>query len=180
MSQQGVETPTDSLADFDAARDTFLAAFAQAPDGALAFVPVGDEYAVGTLLMHLCDPIARYLSVLDKIEAAGYGAIDLGADPAAQQAEAQLHQRLLAARPTGADRAPLLAELDAAHERVRQRMTPLDPATFARQAPVVYSLGTDPYPTSARDIMGWLTDHYDEHTAQVAKMLAEWQSHARP
>lgn len=176
MSQQEPATPGESLARFDAARASFLDAFASAPDEALPFVPAGDEYALGTLLPHLCDPIARYLRVFDKIEAAGYADIDLNSDPAWFPAEAQRHRDLVTLRPTGADRAGMIADLAAAHARVHTRFGSLDPAAFVRQAGVIYSPGAALYPTSAQDIMGWLIDHYDEHTAQVAKMLAEWNA----
>jgi hypothetical protein len=176
MSQQEPATSGESLARFDAARDRFLDAFTLVPDEVLPFVPVGDEYALGTLLPHLCDPIARYLRVFDKIEAAGYADVDLNSDPAWFPAEVQRHRDLVAMQPTGADRAGMLADLAAAHSRVHARFASLDPTTFVRQAGVIYSPGTALYPTSARDIMGWLIDHYDEHTAQVAKMLTEWNA----
>src|SRR5579871_6916749 len=154
-----------ALESFDVARDAFLAAFAQAPDEALAYVPAGDEYAVGTLLPHLRDTIDRYLGTLKLIRDAGFGPVDLAADPARAQREAQQHIGLVALRPTGADRARLLGELAAAHERVHSTVSALDEGDFGRQAPVIYSAGTEPFPTSCREIMGWITDHYDEHTA---------------
>lgn len=173
MSTPSVE-PAHALAAFDTARDTFLAAFAQAPDAALAYVPPGDEYALGGLLQHLCDPIDRYLDVYGRIVRAEFGLVDLAADPEFAAREARLHAAVVAARPTGADRPRLLAALQAAHGRVRAAFGALDAAAFARQAPVIYAAGAAPYPTAARDIVGWLADHYDEHTAQVRTMLAGW------
>src|SRR5690242_4578248 len=121
MTTPSVESPEPArtLAAFDAARDTFLAAFAQTPDAALAYVPPGDEYALGALLQHLCDPIDRYLDVYDRIRRAGYGAVDLAADPEYATNEAARHAAVVAARPTGADRPRLLAALHDAHQRVR-------------------------------------------------------------
>lgn len=177
-SQQSHERAT-ALAAFDDAYHAFLAAFAQAPDAALPYVPPGDEYALGVLPMHLIDPIQRYLAVLGEMLRAGFAAIDRGAGPegaARAEAEARRHAFLVAQRPTGADRAPMLAELDAAHQRVHAQMEALDEATFVRQAPVIYSAGTDPYPTAARDIMGWLVDHYREHVDQVGTILAQWRA----
>jgi ketosteroid isomerase-like protein len=34
----------------------------------------------------------------------------------------------------------------------------------------------DPYPTRPADVAGWLTDHYAEHTAQAASLLADWRT----
>src|SRR6185437_7774196 len=100
------------MAAFDDAYQAFLATFAQAPDAALPYVPPGDEYALGVLPMHLIDPIARYLAVLDATLAAGFAPIDRGAGPegaARAEAEARRHAFWVAQRPTGADRARMLA-----------------------------------------------------------------------
>jgi hypothetical protein len=161
---------------FDAARDTFLAAFAIAPDEALAYLPAGDEYAVGTLLPHIRDTIDHYLGILELIRVAGFSRVDLTADTTTVQREAQQHLDLVALRPIGSRRAQLLADLAAAHQRVRPAVSALEGAEFERQAPVLYSADTAPFPTSCRDIMGWITDHYDEHTAQVATMIASWRN----
>ncbi|HKB46146.1 MAG TPA: DinB family protein, partial [Ktedonobacterales bacterium] len=115
-----------ALTAFDAARDAFLAAFADVPDAALAYVPAGDEYAVGTLLPHLCDPINRYLDVLGLARNAGFGLVDLAADPMRAEREAQRHAQLAATRPTGADRARLLADLAFAHEQAHGAVAALD------------------------------------------------------
>ena len=164
------------LARFGAARDAFLAAFAQAPDAALPYTPAGDDYALGVLPLHLQDSMNHYLDVYRRMVDADFGPVDLTADPAHAAHEAALHQRLTVTKPTSADRAALLSDLAAAHQRVSERFAALDDATVVRQAAVIYSAGTDPYPTSVADILGWLTDHYDEHTAQTAQLLAQWQS----
>ena len=168
-----------AMAAFDDAYQAFLAAFAQAPDAALPYVPPGDEYALGVLPAHLLDPIHRYLAVLDDMLREGFGAIDRSAGPegaARAEAEARRHAFLAAQRPTGAERAPMLVALEKAHREVHARMDALDEATFARQAPLVYAAGSEPYPTSARAIMGWLTDHYREHVEQVGAILARWRA----
>lgn len=164
-----------ALARFDAARDAFLAAFAQAPDAALAYVPEGDEYAVGTLVAHLADPMRRYLEVFALIQSADFGPVDFSADAERTAREARRHAELVAMRPTGTDRSHLLADMDAAHRDVHATLATLDDATYTRQAPVIYSTGAAPYPTSFEDILGWLTDHYDEHTTQVGELLARWR-----
>jgi hypothetical protein len=177
MSEQtaGNDERTAALADFDVARDRFLAAFAQAPDVALPFVPPGEEYALGVLPMHLQDPMHRYFAVFDRIQAANYGPVDLRGTPLEAAVPPERHAQIVASRPTGAERAGMLADLAADHERVRGQVTALDEASFLRAAPVIYEPESDPYPTACRDIMGWLTDHYDEHTTQVGELLAAWR-----
>lgn len=164
------------VARFDAARDAFLTAFAQAPDDALPYTPTGEEYALGVLPLHLQDPMNRYLGVYDRIVAADFGPVDLGADPTYAAKQAEVHQLLTVTKPTGAERASLLAGLHATHRRVTERFGALDDAALTRQADVMYSPGARPYPTSAADILGWLIDHYDEHIAQTAQLLARWRS----
>jgi hypothetical protein len=183
MSEQtaGRDERAAALATFDAARDRFVVAFAHAPDAALPFVPEGEEYALGVLPMHLQDPMHRYMAVFDRIQAADYGSVDLRSTPLEPPVPLERHAQIVASRPTGAERTELLSDLDADHEHVRSRVMALDSASFLRSAPVVYGPGSDPYPTAMRDIMGWLTDHYDEHTAQVAELLTAWrqsQSHS--
>lgn len=167
---------TRSLAAFDGARDAFLAAFAAVPDAALSYLPPDDEYALGVLPMHLGDSMRRYLDTLDHIQQAGYGPVDLSADAALAGREARRHDELVAARPTAADRAAMLDELRATHDRMHNRALALDPAGFEERAPVVYAAGSAPYPTSCRDILGWLTDHYHEHVEQTKSLLEGWRS----
>jgi hypothetical protein len=118
----------------------------------------------------------HYLDVYQRVTAANYGPVDLGADSANAAHAAEQHQRLTVTKPTGADRPAMLADLDATHRRVTERFRTLDDETVTRQAAVVYAPGSEPYPTSVADIFGWLTDHYDEHVAQTAQLLARWQS----
>jgi DinB superfamily len=168
-----------ALAAFDQARDVFLAAFAQAPDEALPYVPPGDEYALGILPVHLQDPIHDYMDLFERIVRTDFASFDMSADAdAAEKAEASArhHRALAEQRPTGDDRAEMLADLARAHESVRARFAPLDDATFTRQAQVVFAGGGAPYPTSARIVVGWMTDHYDEHTQQVGELLTRWRA----
>ena len=177
LSTQSPQSQTEALlARFDAARDAFLAAFAQAPDAALPYTPAGDEYALGVLPLHLQDSMNHYLDVYARMADASYGPVDMTSDPDHTTQEAEQHQRLTVTKPSSADRAGLLSDLAATHQRVRDRFATLDDATVARQADVIYSAGSDPYPTSVADILGWLTDHYDEHTEQTGQLLARWQS----
>jgi hypothetical protein len=78
-------------------------------------------------------------------------------------------------RPGAAERPAILHELATSHQEAHSRFSAVDAAAFERRAEVIYTAGTAPYPTSARDMLGWLTDHYDEHIAQTRQMLAEWK-----
>ena len=177
MSEQ-IEPPTReaSLSALDRAYVQFLAAFRDVPDEALSYAPAGDEYALGILPEHLCDPLWRYSSQLDAMLRAGFGQIDLSQDKIYEAAQARRHADLAAWRPTRAEREAMLAHLETAHQHARSRLATLDDVTFTRTAPVVYMGSSEPYPTSARDMSGWLIDHYDEHTAQTRELLARWRA----
>src|SRR4029077_12201902 len=63
-----------ALADFEAARSEWEAAFAQVPDGALAYLKPGDDYALGGLQVHVNWVLTHYRRVLDGIVAGGFKA----------------------------------------------------------------------------------------------------------
>lgn len=168
-----------ALRSLDAAYAAFLAAFSEVPDVALSYVPEGEEYTLGILPEHLCDSLWSYSSLLDAMLRAGFVPLDLSGDRALDAAKAQRHADLAAWRPGAHERSGMLARLDTAHRHARSWLVALDDATFTRTAPVVYSAGTEPLPTAARDIVGWLAGHYDEHTAQTHELLARWRTEAR-
>lgn len=168
-----------ALLALDRAYAAFLEAFHEVPDEALSFVPEGEEYALGILPEHLCDPLWGYSSQLDAMLRAGFAPLDLSADRIRAAADAQRHTALAVWRPGPAERAEMLARLATAHRHARSRLAALDDATFVRSAPVVYAAGAEPLPTSAHDIAGWLVAHYDEHTAQTRSLLERWRVEAR-
>lgn len=169
-------TQATALAELEQAYQDFLDTFAQVPNAALSFVPVGEEYTVGTLLAHLQDPLRNYTDVLQRILDADFGPVDQSADPQRAERDARRHAELAAMRPTGADRLALLAGLAEAHANAHAQIAALDEATFTRQAPVIYSAGSAPYPTSGADIVVWLVDHYHEHIAQTGQLLDAWRA----
>ena len=75
----------------------------------------------------------------------------------------------------GAGRQAVLDELDAVHDRLAARLRKMAYEEYGRQAPVHYGGSPDPYPTSAHDIIGWLTDHYYEHVPHIEQLLEGWQ-----
>lgn len=169
-----------ALRTLDSAFATFLERFRDVPDEALSFVPAGEEYTLGILPEHLCDQLWSYSSQLDAMARSGFAPLDLSGDQALAEAKARRHKELAAWRPTGEDRVAMMARLEAAHQHARSRLAAVNEETFTRTAPVVYSAGGAPLPTSARDIAGWLSGHYDEHTEQTGALLVQWQAVARP
>jgi hypothetical protein len=169
-------TLSAALAEFDGSYSAFQTAFSKAPDEALAYLPPGDEYALGVLPIHLKHTLQSYGALLDQVLAADFGPLDLTKDPTRTAQAAERHAFLVGWRPSGgSERAEILSGLDAEHARDYRRFSALDETAYARSAPVVYSADTEPYPTSPADILGWLTDHYREHTVQVESMLSTWK-----
>src|SRR5260221_11540395 len=146
MSEQALAADgrAAALAAFDAAHDRFLAAFAQAPDEALPFVPAGEEYALGVLPMHMQDPMRHYLAVFDMVSAGDFGPLDLTGTAEADSVSPERHAALVAARPTGAARGALLAELAAAPGRGGALGAALGGATLLRPAPGIYPPASAP------------------------------------
>ena len=173
MNQQG-DDRSAAMAAFDQGRDEFLATYATVPDEALSYLPPGDEYALGALPIHVCDSIEHYLAVHDRMTQANHGEVDLSQDAAISAMSQQQHRRMLQARPTAAERASLVATVKATHDQLRQRLDPLSDEDYARTAPVIYDAGSQPYPTSAGMIVGWLSDHYREHIQQIQELLVSW------
>jgi hypothetical protein len=54
-----------------------------------------------------------------------------------------------------------------------------DAASFTRQAAVTFSGSSEPYQTSPADVVGWVRDHYREHTQQIADLVSAWASATR-
>ena len=172
-STDPIPAPLAAAHAFDAARAAFLAAFAQVPDAALSYLPEGDEYALGGLLMHLGNPLPRYTVLLARlIEARAAGVNPWSEDE--EQSYRALREEAQAARPTEADRARLLNLLDSAHAQFRARLVAFPPERFDLEVPVLYPHNPEPSPTSAHAVAGWMIDHYQDHTTQVQAMLANW------
>lgn len=160
-----------ALVAFDRARDRFLTAFERVPDAALRFLPAGDDYAVGGLLAHLTWGLGHYAEVLDSVVAAGYGEVRVPSDPDEEQRVGEASRRGI----EGADRPAALASLQDAHDGLARQLRALPEDEFERTAPVIFGDATEPFPTGAAVIAGWLTDHYDEHVPHVGELLAAYE-----
>jgi hypothetical protein len=161
-----------ALADFDAARKEWEAAFAQVPDGALAYLKPGDDYALGGLQVHVNWVLTHYRRALDGIVAGGFK--PLGPQDSPGEADAAAHK----AREGLAkgDRAKSIGDMARLHTAVTAAATKISSADWSRKAEVVYGEGQDPYPTSPEDIVEWLRDHYREHVTQSADLIDAWEA----
>jgi len=159
-----------ALADFDAARKEWEAAFAKVPDGALTYLKPGDDYSLGGLQVHVNWVLVHYRRVLDGILAAGF------AETAADDPPADVRRALEGAKRglMPAERRSSLAEMAQLHATVRSTIRELAEEDWSRKASVIYGEGQDPYPTSPEDVIGWLRDHYREHVQQSADLIEEW------
>jgi hypothetical protein len=172
MAESIIDRETD-LAKFDHGRDDFEAAFSRVPDEALEWKPEGDDYTIGFLLPHVISSIANYSTVLDHISSSSDGVVGPGWE--ADQPLSDYNARIMAIYAAGAGRQGVLDELDAIHDRMASRLRDLAYKEYGSQAPVHYGGSPDPYPTSAHDIIGWLTDHYYEHVPHIQQLLEGWK-----
>jgi hypothetical protein len=163
-----------ALAAFTQARDGFESAYRLVPDEALRYVPEGEDYTLGGLLVHVTDTIQGYTQALDQMVAAGFGSVRTVESDDEVKRE---HDALVRDGFAGSDRGRVIAELRGAHEAFTTKVQALPLADYTRVAPVLFGAeATDPYDTRAADILGWLIDHYNEHIEQVASLLERWKT----
>jgi hypothetical protein len=161
-----------ALADFESARKEWESAFAQVPDGALAYLKPGDDYALGGLQVHVNWVLTHYRRVLDGIVAGGFKALGPQDSPGEGDTASQKAKEGLAK----GDRAKALSDMGRLHGAVTAAATKLSTADWARKCEVVFGEGQDPYPTSPEDIVEWLCDHYREHVTQSADLVDAWEA----
>ena len=165
-----------ALADLDAARKEWEEAFARVPDRALTYLKPGDDYSLGGLQVHVNWVLAHYRRVLEGIVRARFERIGPQDPPGAEAKALDAARRGLAP----AERRRSLDDMALLHAAVCAAVRAMPAADYTRKAPVVYSQGEDPYPTCAEDIVGWLREHYREHVAQSADLVAEWGAAEEP
>jgi hypothetical protein len=160
-----------ALADFERARDEFLAAMEACPDEALTYLKKGDIYAIGGFFPHANWVLKHYLRVLERL-AAGEAGFRTD-DPAGEHEQA--NRRALAGLQPG-ERDPELAEVGHYHRRVLSVSESIKTEVWESKVDVFYGDAAEAFPTSPDDVLGWLRDHYREHVPQSADLLAEWRS----
>jgi hypothetical protein len=161
-----------ALADFEAARKEWETAFAEVPDGALAYLKPGDDYALGGLQVHVNWVLVHYRRVLDGIVAGGFKALGPQDSPGEGDAAGEKAKEGL----SQGDRAKALSDMGRLHAAVTTAAAKLSEADWSRKCEVIYGEGQDPYPTSPEDIVEWLRDHYREHVTQSADLIDAWEA----
>jgi hypothetical protein len=159
-----------ALADFEKALTEWESAFAQVPDGALDYLKPGDDYALGGLQVHVNGVLVHYHRILGALIARGFVAID----PLDPPGEGDVVNARAKAGLSADGRRDALAEMASLHASVVEAAGRLPDESWSRKAPVVYGAGEAPYPTSAEDIVGWLSDHYREHVQQCSELVTAW------
>ncbi len=160
-----------ALAGLDQARDRFRAAFDAAPDAALGFLKEGDDYSLGGLVPHIAWVFTHYGRVLDGMVASRFGECRASDPPEELAAVATATRAGMASHD---ERESAIREMEAGHEAVTQQVRALPGEDFERKAQVFYGDAAEPYPTSAADVVGWLTEHYEEHVPHSAQLLEDY------
>lgn len=162
-----------ALGQFAVARDEYVATLRRVPRDAAAYLKPGDDYSLGGIAVHVNYVLEHYTNVLDALIESDFAECR-PEDP--QGLEERAKARAKEALVPGEVEAEL-ASTGKLHERVAELIEGMA-AGLDRKAPVWYSDGAEPYPTSAGDILGWLTDHYREHVPQFESLLTEWEQRA--
>jgi hypothetical protein len=160
------------LADFEAARKEWEAAFGHVPDAALTYLKPGDDYALGGLQVHVNWVLTHYRRVMDGIIAGGFAQLGPQDGPGDAEAAGNKAKAGLEAR----ERAKSLDEMGRLHVAIVAAVARLPETDWSRKCPVVYGAGQDPYPTSPEDVIEWLRDHYREHVQQSADLIGHWEA----
>ena len=164
-----------ALADFDSARAEWDAAFARVPDGALAYLKEGDDYALGGLQVHVNWVLTHYTRILKAIVGGGFKPVG----PKDSVGESAAAEKKARAGLTPKERPRASYDMERLHAAVLTSAGRLkNEDDWSRKAAVVYGEGQDPYPTSPEDVVGWLSDHYREHVRQSGELISEWESDA--
>src|SRR3989449_8784118 len=129
-----------AMADFDAARAEWEAAFARVPDDALRFLKPGDDYSLGGLMVHVNWVLTHYGRMLDAIVAGGFASVG-PQDPPGEEAEGrEAARRGLEV----SERRQALERMAALHAEGRTALAALAASEWDRQCPVVYGAGEEP------------------------------------
>jgi hypothetical protein len=162
------------VAGFDQSRQQFEEAVRRAPDAALRFKPPGEDYALGGLVVHVAQVLRHYTDVVDAIRAANWQPLQMPADGPTPEEADLIHHGF-----GGDARASVLENMRSAHTALVDAVRLSGPDVFRRQAAVTYSGSSEPYPTSCAEVIGWVQDHYTEHTQQITDLVSAWAAATR-
>lgn len=158
------------VAIFGAAREGFEAALREVPPDALAYLKRGDDYSLGGIAVHVNYVLEHYLNVLGAMLASNFTECR-PEDPPGLEQEARRRAKLaLQAEEVEAE----LRRIGPLHEEVEVLIGRLGP-DWTRKATVWFPGSTEPLPTSAADVLGWLTDHYREHLPHIGALVETWR-----
>lgn len=159
-----------ALKEFATARDEFEVAYQPVPNAALRYLPEGDDYALGGLIIHVTNAMQHYVDVLRQIKAASFGEIRAaeGSGETPEMLEKLKHGF------EGSELSAMIERMRAVHNDLDSEIRGLSDEDYPKKAPVLFGSAAEPYPTGAEEILGWMTPHYRDHVDQVGKMLGEW------
>jgi hypothetical protein len=159
------------LTDLDRARMEFEEALRRAPDAALRFKPSGEDYALGGLVVHVADVMQRYTRLLEVLRhppAEPFTAPESPTSPS----DAELIREGFGAGM----RVSVLDHMRATHDALVQAVPE---SGFDSRKAVLFGASTEPYPTAPADVIGWVLDHYREHTRQIGELVTTWADTTR-
>jgi hypothetical protein len=162
----------DATAKMDEAHDAIVSTFAAMPDGALAWLKPGDDYAIGGIVIHLIGSLDGYIGTLAALEAAGYrDTVGPGEDDAIIDAQLAHARRGLAP----AERTPTFVDMRSKHASLSDLARRASDTQFDALVGITYPGDEVPYPTSVALVVQWMTEHYAEHVPHARALFAEWQ-----
>jgi hypothetical protein len=161
------------LAQFDAARVAFEESLRRAPDAALRYKPAGEDYSLGGLVVHVTDVLRRYTRVLLALRQHQFGPFTAPEHVTPAEDESRIREGF-----AGEARGPVVEEMRSAHNALADAVRNGPEEDLNREAPVVYGSG-EPFPTSPAHVLGWVIDHYREHTQQIDDLVSGWAEATR-
>jgi hypothetical protein len=162
------------LAEFDQARQDFEGSLQRAPDAALRYKPAGEDYALGGLVVHVTDVLRRYGVLVDALRVAGAAPMRAPESPTSAEDAALIREGF-----GGEARATVLRDMQAAHAAFVDAIRSTPTAALEQKIDVTYGQATQPHPTAPTDVIGWVLDHYREHTQQVGDLVTAWADASR-
>jgi hypothetical protein len=124
--------------------------------------------------VHVSDVLRRYTQVLDALRQADFAALNAPEHRTPDEDAAQIRDGF-----DGAARGRMVEATGAAHAALVHEVRLIPSRDFTRKAAVTYGGAAEPYPTSPSDVVGWVADHYREHTQQIADLVSAWAEATR-
>jgi hypothetical protein len=151
---------TSDILSFKKSATDFIAAFTAIPSPALSYKPPGDDYTVGGLIVHVLDVMKKYGKVLDSI-------VDPSKkDPLRSEHHISKQEEQWIREGINEE------EINSLQNNLVKKLETLSEEQYGTKIPVIYENSQDAYPTSPADLLGWLKDHYNEHTVHIKKLVA--------